>query len=335
MHARAGRVDGHGVLLQGGQGQVAQEEAAVGEGGGAEAAVPLGNGGEDGGPRGPGVVEQFLGAVGAQPLLQLRQVLRIGAYGGQGHLVGAPGVLHGQSVDLGGAGPALGGAQDDHGPAGAAGGALLAGGPLDRGDAVEGGVHGAGRRAVDGGGFVAGDVDRIVSTAAQQFVELGLGEAGEDRRVGDLVAVEVQDRQDGAVVHRVEELVGVPGRRQRAGLRLSVADHAGDRQVRVVEGRAVGVRERVAQFAALVDGARRLGCDVARYAAGERELLEEQGHAGRVPGDVRIGLGVRALQPRVGQDGGTAVAGAPDTQGVEVTRLDHPVEVGVDQVEAG
>ncbi len=335
MHARAGLLDGHGVLLQRGQGQLAQEEAAVGEGGGAEAAVPLGDGGEDGGPRGPGVVEQLLGAVGAQPLLQLRQVLGVGAHGGQGHLVGAPGVLHGQPVDLGGAGPALGGAQDDHGPAGAAGGALLAGGALDRGDAVEGGVQGAGGRAVDGGGFVAGDVDGVVAVAAQEVVQLGLGETGEHRRIGDLVAVEVQDRQHGAVVHRVEELVGVPGRRQRPGLRLAVADHAGDHQVRVVEGGAVGVRERVAEFAALVDGARRLRCHVARYAAGERELLEEAGHAGRVPGDVRVGLGVRALQPRIGQDGGAAVAGAPHAQGVEVARLDHAVEVGVDQVEAG
>ncbi|CAM5712745.1 hypothetical protein SVIOM342S_06325 [Streptomyces violaceorubidus] len=231
--------------------------------------------------------------------------------------------------------PALGGAQDDHRPAGAAAGALLAGGPLDRGDAVQGGVHGAGHGAVDGGGVVAGDVDRVVAVAAQELVQLALGEAGEHRRVGDLVAVEVQDRQDGSVVHRVEELVGVPGRRQRAGLRLAVADHAGDHQVRVVEGGAVGVRERVAQFAALVDRARRLGRDMARYAAGEGELLEQPGHAGRVPGDVRIGLGVRALQPCVGQHGGTAVAGAPDAQGVEVAGLDDPVEVGVDQVEAG
>ena len=63
---------------------------------------------------------------------------------------------------------------------------------------------------------VAGDVDGLVAVSAQQLVEFGLGEPGQHRRVGDLVAVEVQDRQDGAVVHRVEELVGVPGRRPAA-----------------------------------------------------------------------------------------------------------------------
>ena len=47
----------------------------------------------------------------------------------------------------------------------------------------------------------------------------------------------------------------MPARRERAGLRLAVADHAGDQQVGVVEGRPVRMDERVAQLAALVDGA--------------------------------------------------------------------------------
>ena len=61
--------------------------------------------------------------------------------------------------------------------------------------------------------------------------------------IGDLVAVEVQDRQDRPVGRRVQELVGMPARRQRSGLRLAVADDAGDDQVGIVEGGAVGVRE--------------------------------------------------------------------------------------------
>ncbi len=335
MGARAGPVDGHGVVLQRGHGQVAQQEAAVGVGGGAQAARALGDGGEDGGAGRSGLVEQFLGAVGAQPLLQSAQVVGVGADGGQGDLVGAPGVLHGQAVDLGRAGPALGGAQDDHGPAGAVGGAVLAGGALEGGDAVQRGVHRVGHGTVDGGRVVAGDMDRVVAVTAQEVVQLGLGQPGEHRGIGDLVAVEVQDRQDRSVVDGVEELVGVPGGRQRSRLRLAVADDAGDHQAGVVEGGAVGVRERVAQFAALVDGAGRLGGDVAGHTAGEGELLEQPGHARRVPGDVRIGLGVGAFQPGVGQHGGPAVTGAPDAEGVQVACLDHPVEVGVDQVEAG
>ena len=191
----------------------------------------------------------------------------------------------GCAVDLGRAGPALGGAQHDHRPARRARSTpSVAGRALDRGDAVQGVVHGARPCARwTCARVVAGDVDRLVAVAAQQGVELGLGDPGQHGRVGDLVAVEVQDRQDRAVVDRVEELVGVPGRGQRPGLRLAVADHAGDQQIRVVEGGAVGVGEGVAELAALVDRARCLRRDMAGHAAGEGELPEQPGHARRVP----------------------------------------------------
>ncbi|CAO0833288.1 hypothetical protein SMICM17S_00684 [Streptomyces microflavus] len=186
---------------------------------------------------------------------------------------------------------------------------------------------------MDGGRVVAGDVQRVVAVAAQELVELLLGQPGQDRGVGDLVAVEVEDRQDGLVVDRVEELVGVPGRGERSGLRLAVADHTGHQQTGVVEGGAVGVGEGVAEFAAFVDGAGRLRGDMAGHPAGEGELFEEHTHAlggaGHIAG---IGLGVAALQPGVGEDGRAAVAG-PDAEGLDPPVLDDPVEVGVDEVE--
>ena len=63
-----------------------------------------------------------------------------------------------------------------------------------------------------------------VAVALHQRAQLVLRDAGQDGGVGDLVAVEVQDRQHGAVARRVEELVGVPAGGQRAGLGLAVAD---------------------------------------------------------------------------------------------------------------
>ena len=50
----------------------------------------------------------------------------------------------------------------------------------------------------------------------------------------------------------------MPARGQRPGLRLAVADDAEDDEIRVVEGRAEGVDEGVAELAALVDRAGRL-----------------------------------------------------------------------------
>ncbi len=258
------------------------------------------------------------------------------AYLGEWNLVSPPRALDRVAVDGRGPGPALGGAQNDHRPACALAlraGARCPGFLLDERDAVQGVVHGAGHCVMHLRGVAAGHVQRVVPVSAQQRVELVLGDPGQHRRVGDLVSVQVQDRQDGAVVDRVEELVRVPGRRQRPRLGLAVPDDAGDQQAGVVEGGSVGVGQGVAELAAFMDGARRLGCHVARHAAGEGELPEQRAHADRVPRDARVGLGVRALQPGVGEDRGTAVARAPDAQGVQRAVLDHPVEVGVDEVQ--
>ena len=81
-------------------------------------------------------------------------------------------------------------------------------------------------------GLVPLDEVRRVAVAAEELLQLLVADPGEDAGIGDLVAVQVQDRQDHAVGHRVQELVGVPARRQRPGLRLAVADDAGDDQVR-------------------------------------------------------------------------------------------------------
>ena len=56
----------------------------------------------------------------------------------------------------------------------------------------------------------------------------------------------------------------MPARRQRPGFRLAVADDAGDDQIGIVERRAIGVRDGVAQFAAFVDRAGRLRRHMAR-----------------------------------------------------------------------
>ena len=75
----------------------------------------------------------------------------------------------------------------------------------------------------------------------------------------------------------------MPARRQRPRLGLAVADDAADDEIGVVEGRAIGMGQRVAELAAFVDGAGRLGRGMARDAAGKRELAEQPAHAVAVP----------------------------------------------------
>src|SRR5262249_62208948 len=94
-----------------------------------------------------------------------------------------------------------------------------------------------------------------------------------------VAAVQVEYQQNRPVGCRVEKLVGMPTRGQGAGFRFAVADDTGNYQIRVVEGRSVGVRESVAELAAFVNRTGRLRCNVARDTAGGRELGEEAFHA--------------------------------------------------------
>ena len=57
--------------------------------------------------------------------------------------------------------------------------------------------------------------------AAEQLFQSLAGDAGKHGRVGDLVAVEMQDRQHRAIGGRIEKLVGMPRRGQRSGFRLA------------------------------------------------------------------------------------------------------------------
>ncbi len=106
--------------------------------------------------------------------------------------------------------------------------------------------------------------------ALHELAELVVADAGQHRGVGDLPAVEVQDRRTASIGGRVQELVGVPAGGQRAGLGLAVADDACHHEIGVVEGGAVGVGEGVAQLTALMDGARGLGSGVAGMPRGRR-----------------------------------------------------------------
>jgi 1,4-alpha-glucan branching enzyme len=182
--------------------------------------------------------------------------------------------------------------------------------------------------------IVAFDEVRPVAAPFEQARQLVAADACKQRRVGDLVPVQVQDRQRGTVGRRIHELVRVPCGRQRTGLRLAVADHARGDQIRIVEHRAVRVRERVAQFAALVDRAGHLRRDVARNAAGKAELLEQPLHSVGVERHLRIKLAVRALQIHVRDQRGSAMAGAGDVDQVQIARANHAVQVHVDEVQS-
>ena len=176
------------------------------------------------------------------------------------------------------------------------------------------------------------DEQRRPAAAPKELFQFLVLDAGEDRRIADLEAVEVQDRQNRAVRDRIEKFVGLPGGRQGARFGLAVADDAGDDEPRIVERGAEGVAQRISEFAALVDGARRRRRDMARNAAGKGELLEQPFHPGFVLADVGIDLAVAALEIGVGDQRRSAVAGTGDVDHVEIMQSDRPVQMDVDEI---
>src|SRR5215208_1100328 len=281
------------------------------------------------------LVEELFWMVGAHPPFETCELLGVRPHARERHLVGAERTLDRQTVYLLRPGPALRGAEHDRWPAGAPREAILARLTLDGSDLLVAPVECSGKPLVHAGQVVPLDeVDRV-AMPFEYRADLVIGRASQHGGVGDFVAVEVQDREHGTVASRVQEAYALPGALQGSGLGLAVTDDRGDEEVRVIEGRAEGVREDVAELAALVDRAGGGHADVTRHTAGRRELPEEPLHSRCVLRDLRVDLGVGAFQVDVRQDGRAAVPGASQVDGLGVTLLDQAVEVDVDKAETG
>ena len=131
--------------------------------------------------------------------------------------------LHRATRDMGRAGPTLRRAQNDRRPYRPVGRTAAPGVDPNLVDPFEGGVERRRHFGVQDGRVATGDPDRVVAETAQHRVELRPWDAVEHRRIGDLEAVQMKDRQHGPVGDGVEELVRMPRRGERAGLGLAVA----------------------------------------------------------------------------------------------------------------
>src|SRR3569833_1465857 len=225
-------------------------------------------------------------------------------------LMRAEGVFVGHPVDRLRAGPALWTAQDDHRPARSITDAVDTGGMLDAADFVDDDVERRGHRLMHVRGIVAFDKVGRPAVAFEQLLEFVVGDTSQDRRVGDLVAIKVEDWQDGAGGGGIEELVRVPGRRQWPRLGFAVANDTGGDEVGVVEDRAERVAQRISELSPFMDRPGALGRDMARDAAGERKLFEELAKAVFVLRDVRIDLAVGPFQVDIPADRRTAMTRA-------------------------
>ena len=254
---------------------------------------------------------------------------------GQGYLMSAERSLDLQAIDDLGSRPAFGGVQDDHRPSRPRSLATRARTLLDPPDLLHGCVECGGHGLVHEVRLVPLDKEGRPTAAAQELLQLLAGDPGQHSGVRDLIAVQMQDRQYRAVGDGIQELVGMPRRRERAGLRFTIAHHTSDDQIRVVEHGAEGVAERVAELPAFVDRSWALRGCMTGNSARKRELRKEPLEPALIAADVGIDLAVGSFEVRVTHDCRAAVAGAGDIDHVEVIFLDDPVQMDVNEVLTG
>ncbi len=247
----------------------------------------------------------------------------------EGNLVSAEEAFQVVVFDFTGRGPAFGRAEDDHRPSRSVNFAVFPGFFLVVQDLLDALLDGASHGLVHLFQIRPSDNVGCPAVALHELDQLVLGYTSEDGRIVDLVAVQVQDRQDRAVCNWVEELVAVPARRQWTSLGLAITHDRQRNGLGVIEDCTKCMADGVSKFTALVNRAWSLWCHVAADATWEGELFEEALQALDVFALVGIRLAVDTLQVEIGDQPGSSVAWSGDDEGIEVILLHHAAEVDV------
>ena len=95
--------------------------------------------------------------------------------------------------------------------------------------------------------------------ALLKFREAGLASRDmtkrvKDRWIGNLPPVEMEDGEHDTIGDGIEKLVRVPRGSERGGFSFAIADDAGNNEIGIVEGDTIRMQQRVAEFAAFIDG---------------------------------------------------------------------------------
>ena len=272
-----------------------------------------------------GRVKERLRPIALHPAFQLRDMIRMRRIHQQRHLMRTKCAFDLQAINHFRPGPALRRSEHDHRPARPDKAAVLPCVVLDipdfQNDLLQCRCHGLMHRVR----IIALNKMRGPAAAFIELFQLVMLDAGQQRRIADLVAIQMQDRQHRTIRDRAEKFVRLPGGRQRAGFGFAVADHAGDDQIRIVEGSTEGMAQRIPKFTALVDRSRRRGCDMAGDAAGKGELFEQLFQTRFILGDVRIDLAPGAFEIDIADQCRAAMPRAGDVEHVQVMRFDDSI----------
>src|SRR6516165_8510110 len=171
----------------------------------------------------PRLTEELLRPVAAHPLLEQPQVSGIFPHLVDWNLMSAPKSFDLLAVDLFRTRPAFRTSQDDERPTRSihpvAIGAWAARLPLNGMDIIDHLVQNGGHALMHRCRLRSCDHKGLVPVAVKQADELLVLHSSKDSRVGDLIAVEMKNRQYGAIRAWIEKFIAMPGSSQRTGFR--------------------------------------------------------------------------------------------------------------------
>src|SRR5277367_2662527 len=175
--------------------------------------------------------------------------------------------------------------------------------------------------------IIAFDEIRFVPVTGEQCFQLFMWDARKDGGICDLVAIEVQHRQDRSIANRIQKFIRMPRGCKRTCFRLTVPYRDGDDEIRIVERCTVRVGNGVAKLTAFVNRTRRLWSAVRAYSSRKRELAEEFEHASFVGTLVRINLRVMALEIAVSKRGRRTMTRTGNVEDIQIVFLDEPIQM--------
>ena len=198
------------------------------------------------------LVEEFLWLVAFHPGFKDLEMLGIVFDRCERNLVRAECAFDWDAIHFLRAGPSLGRAQDDHGPDGLHLEAVLARLLLNAKNLGITILKRLSQQLMDDLRVIALNKVGLVTPSYIKGLQVCITRAPLGGWPRDFISIEVKDRQNRTVSHRIDEVDRLPASFQRACLGLAIPDDAGDNQVRIVEGRAECVNQRVAKLSALV-----------------------------------------------------------------------------------
>jgi len=102
-------------------------------------------------------------------------------------------------------------------------------------------IEGRRHPLVHGFRFVPFDKIGFVTVSAEEVDQLVIAETSKDGRIRNFVSVQMKDGKHGPVARRIQKLVGMPTRGERARLALAVTNYRAGDQAGIVEDCAIGV----------------------------------------------------------------------------------------------